>query len=62
MSIGQSATFMLYVGTRGPGPSTFMAVDESFLDLDRDKIFATVIAKDAKGNEVRKRTQLKEHC
>jgi hypothetical protein len=58
----ESTTFMLYVGTRGSGASTFMAVDEDFLDLDKDKIFATVIAKDGKGNEVRTRHQLKDHC
>lgn len=62
LAIGESETFMLYVGTRGSGPSTFMAVDEEFLDLEKDKIFATVIAKDRKGNELRKRYQLKEHC
>jgi hypothetical protein len=62
MNIGGSDTFMIYVGARGSGSATFMAVDESFLDLEKDKIFATVIAKDRQGNELRKRDQLKEHC
>jgi len=62
MPIGREATVMFYVGTRGSGDSTFLAVDEDFLDLDKDKILVTVIAKDAKGNVVSKRAQLKEHC
>jgi hypothetical protein len=62
MKIGDEDTVMLYVGARGSGPATFLAVDEHFLDLDKDKIFVTLVARDAKGKEIRQRTQLKEHC
>lgn len=62
MEIGKHTTVMAFVGNRGSGAATFFAVDEHFLDLDKDKIIVTVNAKDAKGNEVRGRGQLKEHC
>ncbi len=62
LKVGRQESVMLYVGNRGSGPATFLAVDERFLNLDEDRIFVTVIAKDRDGKEIRKRTQLKEHC
>ena len=62
LKIDQEETVTLAVGNRGWGPDTFCAVDEEFLDLEKDKLFVTVIAKDSKGNEVKSRFQLKEHC
>ena len=62
MKIGQEENVMFYAGHRGSGPATFMALDEHFLDLDKDRIFVTLIAKDAQGKELRERAQLKEHC
>jgi hypothetical protein len=62
MEIGKHTTVMAFVGNRGSGAATFFAVDEHFLDLEMDKIIVTVIAKDAKGQEIRGRGQLKEHC
>lgn len=62
MKVGQQITVMLYVGTQGWGPASFTAVDERFLDLEKDKLIVTLIAKDRQGNEIRKKTQLKDHC
>jgi len=62
MKIGEEDSVMVYVGVRGSGPASFLAVDESFLDLDKDKLFVTLVARDAKGKEIRQRTQIKEHC
>jgi len=62
MTIGAESNVTLNVGTWGEGPSTFCIVDEKFLDLDKDKLIVTLIAKDSKGNEVRKRFQLRDHC
>ena len=59
---GQEETFMLYVGQQGSAANTFMAVDENYLKLDQDKIFATIIGQDSKGKEVRRRNRLDEHC
>lgn len=59
---GEPYEVMLYVGTRGSGPATFLAVDEHFLDPGKDRIFATLIARDSRGEEIRERVQLKEHC
>jgi hypothetical protein len=62
MALGEEGKVTLNVGTPGWGPSTFSVVDESFLDLEKDKLLATIIAKDANGKEVKERFQLKEHC
>lgn len=62
MRIGRDEIVMLYVGPKGSGPATFLAVDEDFLDLEKDKLFVTLTAKDSKGKEIVSRAQLKEHC
>lgn len=62
LNVGEEETVMLYVGNRGSGFGSFTAVDEDFLDLSKDKIIVTLIAKDREGKEFRQRTQLKEHC
>ncbi|HKS16618.1 MAG TPA: hypothetical protein VJU16_04845 [Planctomycetota bacterium] len=62
LQIDQEETVTLAVGNWGSGPNTFCTVDENFLDLDKDKLFVTVIAKDSKGNDLKARFQLKEHC
>jgi hypothetical protein len=62
LKVGQEETVMLYVGNRGSGFGSFTAVDEDFLDLSKDKIIVTLIAKDREGKKFRQRTQLKEHC
>jgi hypothetical protein len=62
MALGEEGKVTLNVGTPGWGPSTFSVVDESFLDLEKDKLLATIIAKDANGKEVKERFRLKEHC
>jgi hypothetical protein len=60
MQIGTTTKFMLYAGIRGV--DSFMAVDENFLKLDRDKIVVTVIAKDRDGGSVQRQSRLMEHC
>jgi len=59
---GQPAHLNVVVGNAGSGPDTLAVVDEHFLDLARDELTVTVIAKDAAGHEVREATRIKEHC
>ncbi len=49
------------VGAAGSGPDTLAVVDEKFLDLERDTLTVTVIAKGATG-EVRETTRITKHC
>lgn len=50
------------VGKPGSGPDTLCVVDEHFLVPGKDRLFATVIATDSSGKEVRERTEIKKHC
>lgn len=50
------------VGNWGSGPDTLCVVDEHFLVRGKDRLFATVVAKDAAGREVAERSEIKGHC
>jgi hypothetical protein len=50
------------VGNKGSGPDTLCPVPETFIVPEKDRIYATVIAKDASGKEVKLRTEIKGHC
>jgi hypothetical protein len=60
--VGEATSISLVVGNKGSGPDTLCPVSETFLQAGKDRIFATVIAKDASGKEVRARTEIKGHC
>lgn len=62
LKIGGETHVSLVAGSLGSGPDTLSAVDESFLDLAKDEILATVIGKDKDGREVRTTTRIKGHC
>jgi hypothetical protein len=62
LPIGEATQVNFLVGNWGSGPDTMCVVDEHFLVPDKDRLFATIIAKDAGGREVKERTQIKEHC
>ncbi len=49
-------------GNAGAGPNTLAVVDENFLNLERDELTVTVLAKDAKGEPVHATTRIKKHC
>jgi hypothetical protein len=59
---GQATQINFLVGNWGSGPDTLCVVDEHFLVADQDRLFATVVGKDADGREVTERTQIKGHC
>lgn len=52
----------LVAGNRGSGPDTLCAVSDNFLVPGKDRIFMTVVGKDADGKEVRSRHEIKNHC
>lgn len=62
LTIGAATRINFLVGNWGSGPDSLCVVDEHFLVLEKDRLFATIIAKDAQGREIRERTQIKEHC
>ena len=62
LPIGEATRVNFLVGNWGSGPDTLCVVDEHFLVSDKDRLFATIIAKDAGGREVTERTQVKGHC
>jgi hypothetical protein len=62
LPIGQATAVNFLVGNWGSGPDTMCVVDEHFLIPDKDRLFATIIAKDASGREIKERTQIKGHC
>jgi hypothetical protein len=50
------------VGNAGSGPNTLAVVDEHFLDLSRDELLVTVIAKDAQGQTITETSRISDHC
>jgi hypothetical protein len=62
LGLGGATRVSLIVGNKGSGPDTLSVVDDNFLTPGKDRIFATVIAKDANGKEVRAKTEIKGHC
>jgi hypothetical protein len=62
LPIGEATHVNFLVGNWGSGPDTLCVVDERFLVSDKDRLFATVMAKDASGREVTERMQIKGHC
>jgi hypothetical protein len=62
LPIGQAARIDFIVGNWGSGPDTLCVVDEHFLVPGQDRLFATIVAKDATGQEVKERTEIKKHC
>ncbi|MHC5011936.1 MAG: hypothetical protein ACYTG6_13490 [Planctomycetota bacterium] len=61
-TIGEDARIYLMAGNPGSRTDTLCPVDEEFLDLEKDKIVATLIARDAEGNEVRSIAEIDGHC
>jgi len=62
LKIGGDTHISLVAGSLGSGPDTLGALDENFLDLGKDEIKVTVIAKDMDGGEVKTTSRIKGHC
>jgi len=62
LAMGQPTQVNFIVGNCGSGPDTLCVVDEHFLMPEKDHLFATLIAKDSNGREVRHRTPIQRHC
>lgn len=62
LKIGGNDKAYIMVGNRGSGPDTLCAITEDYLDLTKDKLTVTLIARDKDGKEIRSRTRIKEHC
>jgi len=62
LAIGKTADVQLLVGSRGSGPDTLCAVHEHFLQPGKDRLTATLIARDRTGQEIRAQAEIKRHC
>ncbi len=62
LKTGEAHKVYLEAGHKGSGPEAFSDVNDEYLEAGKDRIFVTLIGKDAKGNEVKVRTEIKEHC
>jgi len=62
LTIGEATHVSLIAGNPGVGPNALAAVDEKFLDLEKDELIATVVAQDAKGGLVETTTRIRQHC
>jgi len=62
LPIGKATAVNLVIGSKGSGPDTLCSLSEHFLIPGKDLIVATLIAKDQKGNELRTRNEIKQHC
>jgi hypothetical protein len=60
--IGEATHVSLIAGNPGVGPNALAAVDEKYLDLEKDELIATVVAQDAKGGLVETTTRIRQHC
>jgi len=59
---GEANDIRLFAGNKGSGPDSLCPVDDKFLVPEKDRIFATVIARDEDGKEVRLRSEITGHC
>ena len=59
---GAAVHLNVIAGNLGSGPDTLAVVDEFFLDLEKDELTVTVIAKNSKGEEVTETSRIKKHC
>jgi hypothetical protein len=62
LTIGAATHLSLIAGNPGVGPNALAAVDEKFIDLEKDELIATVVAQDAKGAVVETTTRIRKHC
>lgn len=62
LTIGGETHVSLVAGHRGIGENSLAVVDENLLDLELDELIATVVAKDAQGNDVSTATRIRGHC
>ena len=62
LTAGDDLHVNVIAGNAGSGPNTLAVVDENFLDLERDELTVTVLAKDSKGETVRATSRIKKHC
>lgn len=62
LTIGGETHLAVLVGHPGLGKDTLAVVDEHFLDLEKDQLIVTVVAKDAAGKEVATTSRIKGHC
>ncbi len=62
LKTGEARKVVLGAGHRGSGLNAFSLVNDEFLEAGKDRIFVTLIAKDAKGEEVKVRSEITEHC
>jgi hypothetical protein len=60
--IGGENHLSLLVGNGGSGRDTISALDENFLVPGKDRIRATVIARDRQGREVKASSEIPGHC
>ncbi|HEX6811694.1 MAG TPA: hypothetical protein VF384_08740 [Planctomycetota bacterium] len=62
LSRGAATHVNVIAGNPGSGPDTLCVVDENFIDVERDALTVTVIAKDEKGRTVTETSRIREHC
>jgi hypothetical protein len=62
LAIGQAIKVNFLVGNWGSGPDTLCVVDENFLAPGKDRLYATVIARDRTGQPVSAKSEIKGHC
>ena len=59
LAISAATHLRLIAGNPSVGPNALAAVDEKFIDLEKDELIATVVAKDAKGELVETTTRIR---
>lgn len=62
LQAGADAHINVIAGNAGGGTNTLAVVDENFVDLERDELTVTVLAKNGKGEPVQATTRIKKHC
>ncbi len=62
LKIGGETKVNLMIGSPGSGPDTLCVLSENFLVPGKDRIKATLLAKDKHGKPLRILYEIKEHC
>jgi hypothetical protein len=60
LKTGTSTRLRIMIGNRGSGTDTLCYLSDKFLIPGKDRIFATVIAKDRKGRTIETRSEIRE--
>jgi hypothetical protein len=62
LKAGEDTRIALMAGHTGSRADTFCPISDTYLEAGKDRIFATLIARDKKGEKIEVKTEITGHC